>query len=327
MKKLTIAFILALFLTVPFVGTASAEYPVKPIQLTCAWTTGGAADLALRILANAVKNDFSEPVVIVNRPGAGGIVATTMVSRAKPDGYTLIGIRVANGAIVPALNKTIQYKWDDFIYLGLLDINPLVFVVRKDSPFKNLNDLADAIKAKPGSISFCNTGALNIQELTAYAFLRTLGLTKSAVVSVPFPSDAAGKNAILGGHVQVGALNFPAVFDQLGEGGQLRALAVTTPDRLADYPNIPTVREAGYPELENLVSWNALCGVKGMPQEAIDKWVAALAPLMENKDWLEPTKNMGSIPYILSPEKTKEFVAAQVAKFEELGKALDLFIQ
>lgn len=320
--------ILALaLLALCFTGTAHAEYPKGPISIICPFGAGGAGDLAARILANAVKNDFAKPVVVVNKPGAAGVLGTTVAFRSKPDGQTLLIGRVANAAIIPALNKTIQYKWDSFVFLGLLDLNPLVVVVHKDSPYKTLRDLADAVKANPGKLTFSTAGALNIQEIASYMLLHAVGLGKDGAVSVPFQSDAAGKNAILGGHVDFGAINLAAAFDQLGEGGKLRALAVTTAKRLLKYPDIPTVREAGFPELENILGWNALYGIKGMPQEAGDKWVQALQAVKTNKEWLEPTKNMGAIPDILSPAETEAFVRAQVRKFEQLGQALGLVIR
>lgn len=308
-------------------STHAAEYPSGPISIICPFGAGGAGDLAARILANAVKTDFAKPVVVVNKPGAAGVLGTTVASLSKPDGLTLLIGRVANAAIIPALNKTVQYKWDSFVFLGLLDLNPLVFVVHKDSPYKTLDDLAAAAKAQPGKLTFCTAGALNIQEIAAYMFLHSLGLGKDGAVSVPFQSDAAGKNAILGRHVDFGAINLAASFDQLGEGGSLRALAVTTDKRLPKFPAIPTVREAGFPQLENILGWNALYGLKGMPKAAVDKWVATLQKVKTDKAWLDPTENMGAIPYILSPAETEVFVRDQVKKFEELGKALNLIIE
>ncbi len=308
-------------------GSAFAQYPNGPITIICPFGAGGAGDLAARILATAVKNDFPEPIVVVNKPGAAGVLGTTVAFRSKPDGQTLLIGRVANAAIIPALNKTIQYKWDSFTFLGLLDLNPLVVVVHKDSPYTTLKELGDAIKAHPGKLSFCTAGALNIQEIASYSFLHALGLGKEGAVSVPFQSDAAGKNAILGQHVNFGIINLAATFDQLGEGGSLRALAVTTAERLPKYPNIPTVREAGFPQLENILGWNALYGPKGMPKGAIEMWVKALQGAKDNKEWIEATENMGAIPDILSPEKTEAFVRAQVERFEEIGNALGLIIK
>ncbi len=328
MKRFVLAFMLTLAFLLPCANTASAEYPTKPVTVVVAWGPGGAADLAIRILANAVTDKIPQPVVVMNRPGAGGIVGTAVVANAKPDGYTLLNARVANASILPVLNKTIPYKWDDFEFIGLLDVNPLVFVVHKDSPYKTMKDLGDAIKANPGKITLSNTGPLNIQELTVFAFLQALGLGKDAVVNVPFNGgDADSKNAILGGHIVAGALTFPAAYDQLGEGGGLRALAVTTEERVPDYPNIPTVREAGFPELENMISWNALYAPKGTPQNVIQTWETALESLKTDSVWVDPTKKMGSLPNILSAHETKEFVIGQRAKFKELGDAFDLYVE
>lgn len=304
-----------------------AKYPTAPINIISPFGAGGAGDLAARILANAVKDEFGKPIMVLNKPGAAGIVGTTVALTSRPDGYTLLAGRVANNSIIPALNKTIQYKWDDFAFLGLLDLNPLVFVVHKDSPYKNMNDLAEAIKKNHGTLTFATAGALNIQEIAAYIFIYNIGLKKDAAISVPFQSDAAGKNAILGKHVDFGALNLSAVFDQLEESGNLRALAVTTPQRLKNYPNIPTVREAGFEQLENVLGWNALYGQKNMPQEAIDKWVKVLKELPNNQEWVTATENLGSIPYVLSPEETKKFVQEQVQKFEKVGTEMDLIIK
>ncbi|MBR6343892.1 MAG: hypothetical protein IKR65_08320, partial [Selenomonadaceae bacterium] len=210
----SLACIASIFFAFGSAATA-ADYPKMSMQLICPFGAGGAGDIAARILANAVKDDFAKPVVVVNKPGAAGVVGTTVAANSKADGYTLLIGRVANVGIIPALNKTISYKWDDFTYLGMLDLNPIVFVVRKDSPYKTLQDLADAIKKEPGKLSFACAGALNIQEVTSYMFLDSFGMDKSGAVSVPFPSDAAGKNAILGGHADFGALNLSACIDQL----------------------------------------------------------------------------------------------------------------
>lgn len=323
------ALALAVMALFSFAATATAKpaYPRGPISIICPFGAGGAGDVAARVLASAVKEDFPQPVMVVNKPGAAGVVGTMTARMSRPDGYTLLAGRVANNAIIPALNKTIKYKWDDFVCLGLLDLNPLVFVVHKDAPYKTLRDLADDIKARPGAISFSTAGALNIQEVAAYTLLHAVGMDKNGAVSVPFPSDAAGKNAILGKHVVFGALNLSAVQDQLQEGGNLRALAVTTARRLERFPDVPTVAEAGFPALENILGWNALFGLKGMPQEAADKWVAALQRIKNDPEWIRHTENMGSIPSILPPAESEAFVKAQIGKFENLGESLDLFIR
>ena len=253
-------------------------------------------------------------MVVVNKPGAAGVLGTTVAFRSKPDGQTLLIGRVANAAIIPALNKTIQYKWDSFVFLGLLDLNPLVVVVHRDSPYKTLRDLADAIKANPGKLTFSMAGALNIQEIASYMLLHAVGLGKDGAVSVlPFQSDAAGKNAILGGHVDFGAINLAAAFDQLGEGGKLRALAVTTDKRLPKYPDIPTVREAGFPELENILGWNARHGIKGLgnPNRG-QSGLRPCRPSRATRNGWNPRKTPGAIPISCPRPETKTFARAQV---------------
>lgn len=326
-NKVLLNTLLAVFAI--FASTSSiwaAGYPSTQIQIICPFGAGGAGDVAARYLAAGVKNDFNKPVVVVNKPGGAGVVGTTVALNSKADGHTLLIGRVANAGIIPALNKTISYKWDDFTYLGLLDLNPIVFVVKKDSPYKTMKDLADAIKANPGKLSFGGAGALNIAEVAAYMFVHAIGMDKSAAVSLPFPSDAAGKNAILGGHATFGALNLSACIDQLHKDGQLRALAVTTDARIEKLPDVPTVREAGYPELENVLGWDTLCAPKGISKEVIEKWTKALEGLKTNQEWLTSERNSGAIPYLRGPAETEAFVRTQIEKFTKLGEALGLSI-
>lgn len=313
--------ILALaLLALCFTGTAHAEYPKGPISIICPFGAGGAGDLAARILANAVKNDFAKPVVVVNKPGAAGVLGTTVAFRSKPDGQTLLIGRVANAAIIPALNKTIQYKWDSFVFLGLLDLNPLVVVVHKDSPYKTLRDLADAVKANPGKLTFSTAGALNIQEIASYMLLHAVGLGKDGAVSVPFQSDAAGKNAILGGHVDFGAINLAAAFDQLGEGGKLRALAVTTAKRLPKYPDIPTVREAGFPELENILAGTPCTASRACPRRPWTSGYRPCRPSRPTRSGWNPRKTWEPSPISCPRPKPKPLCGPRCGSSNNWGR-------
>ena len=142
------AVIFGVLLMIP--GLGLAKYPTKPITLVAPYGPGGASDLASRTLAAVAPKYIGEPVVVVNRTGAGGVTGSTYVNKSKPDGYTLLLARIGCQAVAPALNATIPYKWDQFTFLGLLELNPFVYVVKADSPYKTLDDLLKAIKAEPG---------------------------------------------------------------------------------------------------------------------------------------------------------------------------------
>ena len=154
-RVLSFALVLA-FVCVPM--TALAKYPSKPITLVAPYGPGGASDLAARTLAAAVNKYIGQPVVVINRTGAGGVTGSAYVSKRAGDGYTLLLGRVGCSCLVPALNKTIPYKWDDFTFIGMLELNPFVYVVKADSPYKTLKELTDDMKKNPGKLSFSNSG-------------------------------------------------------------------------------------------------------------------------------------------------------------------------
>ncbi len=306
--------------------TASAEYPTKPITLVAPYGPGGASDLASRTLASVVPAHVGQPVLVVNRTGAGGVTGSTFVNKAKPDGYTLLLARIGCNAVTPALNATIPYTYDQFTMLGLLELNPFVYVVKADSPFKTLQDLVDALKAKPGTLNYSTSGPGTLLNMGAQMLFETAGLKSDAATMVPYKGGGGAATALVGGHVDFLGINLAPVLSHIG-AGTLRALAVTTPKRFAAIPKVPTVREVGFPELENIIGWSALFGPPGMSQEAIDKWTAALAATAKDKAWLSLVKKLGSIPSVRTPADTRAFVDGQYKVYHTLGEKLGLLVK
>lgn len=304
----------------------AAEFPTKPINLIVPFGAGSTTDLAARSLANAAKNHISEPIVVVNRPGASGVVAAASVANSKADGYTMLMSRVSCNGAVPALNKTIPYKIDDFTFVAITEINPFVICVRADSPYKTLQELVNGIKENPGKLSFGTSGALSMLDIVGMMLLDAAGLPQQAAVSVPYKGDGEAKTSLLGGHTQFLPNNLSPMADVL-KAGSVRALAVTTETRLEKFPDIPTVAEAGYPALTGAVGWSGFFGPKGMDPETIKVYAEMLQKIKTDPEWLKTTENLGAIPSILTPEQSKDFVMKQYADFEALGKKLDIIVQ
>ncbi len=321
-KALLAALVLA-FAWAPM--AAMAEYPNKPITLVAPFGPGGASDLASRTLAASVDKYIGQPVVVVNRTGAGGVTGSAFVCNSRADGYTLLMGRVGCNCLVPALNKTIPYKWNDFTFLGVLELNPFVYVVKADSPYKTLKDLTEAIKKNPGKMSFSHSGPYGLLAMGSYMLLETAGLEQKAATGIPYKGGGGAKTALMGGHVDFLGINLAPVLDQI-QAGKLRALAVTTPERYGAIKDVPTVREAGFPALETAIGWSALLGPPNMDKAAVAKWQKALAGIKKDPAWNKITKSLGSIPYISDGAACEAYIKDQFETYDKLGKKMGITI-
>jgi tripartite-type tricarboxylate transporter receptor subunit TctC len=318
---------LSIFVILLSIGTLHAsEFPTKPITLIVPFGAGSTTDLAARSLSNSAKNHISQPIVVVNRPGASGVVAASTVAASKPDGYTMIMSRVSCNGAVPALNKTIPYKVDDFSFVGITEINPFVICVLADSPYKTLDDLVNTIRENPGKLSFGTSGALSMLDIVGMLLLDAAGLPQQAAVSVPYKGDGEAKTSLLGGHIQFLPNNLSPMADVI-KTGTVRALAVTTEKRLDDFPDIPTVAEAGYPALTGAVGWSGFFGPKGMEPEVVNVYAEMLQKIKDDPEWLKTTKSLGALPYVLTPEESEKFVMKQYSDFENIGNKLGITVK
>jgi len=325
-KSFFVAILAASAAVALLTGMAFAKYPTKPVTVVAPYGPGGASDLAARALAAVAPNYVKEPVVVINRTGAGGVVGSTYVARSKPDGYTLLLSRVGCNGVAPAINMKTPYTWDGFTFLGLLELNPVVYVVQSTSPFKSLKEVVEAIKKNPGKYSYSTSGPTTILNMGFQKLLADAGLPTTAVKMVPYKGGGGAKTALLGGHVDFLCINLATVLDQI-QAGKLRALAVTTPERFPMIADVPTVKEAGFPDLEAIIGWSGLWGPPKLPAEVVNVWTSALQNVAKDKTWLKMTNSLGSVPYIKSPAETKAFVEKQFKVYRELGQKLGLIIK
>lgn len=309
--------------------TASAQvhaYPDQPITVVIPFSPGGDADVAARNLAGVAQRVLGQSLLPVNRAGASGGIGSMAVRNAKPDGYTLLLARVGSQAVLPALQPTAGYKWSDFSFLGLLELNPYVCVVRADSPLKTLKDLVDALRARPGKLNYSTSGPATILNFGPQLLFDVLKLGKDAAVQISYKGGGDAALAVLSGDVDFSCGNLTSLIGNI-KGGKLRALVTTTPERLKELADVPTAREAGYPQLEAIVGWSALYGPPGMSKELVDRWAATLALAAKDPQWIAATEKAGSIPRVLSPVETEKFAADQFAVYERLGRQLQIEIK
>lgn len=326
MKKFTlIASLLLSSLAMLSTGVVSAAYPTKPVTLVSPYGPGGAADLAARTLSATAPGYLGNGILVVNRTGAGGVSGSTTVAKGKPDGYTLLLARVGSQAAVPAINRTIPYKWDEFTFLGLLELNPFVLVVNSSSPYKTLDDIKAAIEGG-AKLSYSSAGVGTLLHVAMTMVLDQFGMSADAMKHVPYKGGGKAAAAVVGGHVDMFFQNLSGVIGSI-QSGDLRAIAVSTPDRVPSLPDVPTVGEAGYPALETIIGWSGVWGPPNLPDEVVAKWVEVLQNVSQDKAWIKLTKGLGSVPYVRGPDETKAFVENQYQAFKELTEKLGMTIK
>lgn len=305
-------------------GSAIAQtaFPSKPVHIFVPYPAGGGVDILTRTLGDALSKEWGQSIVVENRPGAGGVVASQALATSPPDGYTLIV--VASGhATNPFLYPKMPYDtFKAFTPISLLASSPNILLVRKDSPFKTLADLLAAARAKPGSLSFGHAGNGTSTHL-AGELLKNLA--KIDMAAIPYKGGAPAINDLLGGQIPMSFNNGPESVGQI-KAGTVRALGVTTAKRAAFLPDVPTIAEGGVPGYDTEVWWGLL-GPANMPADVVKKlshdFIAALNT-KSVKDRLEP---LGATPIGSSPEEFAAKIKADYDKWGPIIKAAGMKIE
>jgi tripartite-type tricarboxylate transporter receptor subunit TctC len=293
------------------VGTVSAQpaFPSRPVHIFVPYSAGGGVDILARTLGEVVSRRWGQSIVVENRPGAGGVVASQALVTSAPDGYTLI--MVASGhATNPLLYPTIAYDtFKDFTPISLLASSPNILLVRADSPFKTLGDMLAAARARPGSLSFGHAGNGTSTHLAGELLKK---LANIDIDAIPYKGGAGAINDLLGGQIPMSFNNGPESIGQL-EAGRLRALAVTTAARASFLPDVPSMAET-LPGYDTEVWWGLL-GPAGMLGDVIamlsHDFVAAL-----NTDMVkERLTKLGASPIGSSPQQFDAKIRADYAKW------------
>ncbi len=285
------------------------SYPNKPIRLVVGYAPGGSTDVFARALAIPLAKELGQPVVVENRPGAGSSVAAEQVSRAVPDGYTLLLSPPAGYSVNPALNPKLDYV-KNLLPVTLLGSSPLVVVVASTSPIKSLRDLIAAAKAAPGKLNYATSGNGSAPHFCTALFVQLAGVD---MVHVPFKGGADSVQSVLAGDTQVTFATPPTVL-ALVRAGRLRALAVTSRDRSPLIPDIPGMAEAGLPGYD-LGSWYGLFAPAGTPPAVVKTIFEAAAKSVQQPDVKAVLEKEGTeVILSTSPEDFAAFLA-QDAKF------------
>ncbi len=296
-------------------AAAQSPFPSKPVHIFVPYSAGGGVDILARTLGDVVSRQWGQTVVVENRPGAGGVVASQALVASPPDGYTLIV--VASGhATNPFLYPKIPYDtFKDFTPISLLASSPNILLVRTDSPFKTLGDMVAQARSKPGSLSFGHAGTGTSTHL-AGELLKNLA--KIDLNAIPYKGGAPSINDLLGGQIPMSFNNGPESVGQL-EAGTVRALAVTTASRASFLPNVPSMAEA-VPGYDTEVWWGLL-GPAGMPADLIAKLSHDFVAALNTDAVKERLGKLGASPIGSSPSAFDAKIRADARKWGPIIEA------
>ena len=297
-------------------GMASAQsFPSKAVHLFVPYPAGGAVDVVTRTLGDVVSKQWGQTVIVENRPGAGGVIASQALVSSPPDGYTLIV--VASGhATNPFLYSKLPYDTlKDFTPIVLLASSPNILLVRADSPFKTLGDMIAQARAKPGSLSFAHAGNGTSTHL-AGELLKSLA--KVDIAAIPYKGGAPAINDLLGGQIPLSFNNGPESVGQIA-AGKVRALAVTTARRAPFLPDVPSMGET-VPGYDTEVWWGLL-GPAGMPGDVVAKLSRDFIDALNNDAVKDRLTKLGATPIGSSPQEFDAKIRADYEKWGPIFKA------
>jgi tripartite-type tricarboxylate transporter receptor subunit TctC len=288
-------------------------YPNKPIKIVVPFGAGGVADLTARTVAQKLGDNMGQSIVIENKPGAGGVVATDAVAKSTPDGYTLLLMSNAT-AVSAGLFKNLPYDAEkDLTPLSILGTFDIAIVVPQESKFANLGDLLSFAKANPGKL---NIGSINVgstQHLAAELFKSTAGIDAQVV---PFNGTPAVLTALRGGQIDVGVEILAPVLPQI-KGQALRALAVTGDKRAAALPQVPTAKEAGVRSLY-AASWNALAAPSKTPRDIVQRLNQEIQNALNAPDVRKKLIDMNVEPQPSSLQQAAELLSSETKRWGEV---------
>ena len=306
---------LALAATSALAQTGTTSFPDKPIRIVVTFTSGGAPDTLARILGEKLSATWGQPVIVDNKPGAGGNTGADFVAKAPPDGYTIVVGTVGTHSINGALYSKMPYDMvRDFTPITLLATTPNMLVINNDVPAKNLKDFI-ALGKKEGKMTFASSGSGTSIHVSGELFKTMTGID---MVHIPYKGRATAIPDVLGGRVTMMFDNMPSSL-QLVREGKLRALGVTSSVRSPAAPEIPTIAESGLPGFD-AVSWFALFAPANTPKPIIDKWQAEVRKILKSPEVAKRLGDNGLEPVGSTPDELAAYQKSEITKWAKVVK-------
>ncbi len=290
-------------------------FPAKPIRIIVPYPPGGGVDIMARTVAAKMPDTFGQQVLVDNRPGGGTVIGTELVARAAADGYTLLMANIAFGAN-PALHKKLPYDTEkDFTPVGLVALLPSFLVVHPSLPVKSVRELVALAKARPGELSYASAGNGSLLHLTTERFKSVAGIN---LVHVPYKGAAPALSDVIGGQLAIMFIPGPPALGHI-KSGRLRALGVTSAQRLTLMPQVPTIAESGYPGFE-IYDWEGLIAPAATPAAIVAKLNAEINRIVASPGVKQSITDQCADPTPGTPAELGERIAKEIALWHTIVK-------
>lgn len=313
MKSLaTLAVVVSM---VVFHGSAQAQaYPSKPIRVIVPFVAGGSSDIVARAIAAKFQDFLGQPGVVENKPGANGSVAAEFVAKSDPDGYTILVGSIGVFSINAALFKDLRYHpVRDFAPITLAVTTPNVLVTKPALTMKSVREIVEFAKKNPDKLSYCSSGTGSSDHLTAELLKQ---MSETSILHVPYKGGAACQTDIMGGQIDLSFQNLGAVTNYI-KGNRMNALAVTATTRHPSLPEVPTVAEAGFPELV-VTSWQAVAAPAKTPREVVARLNEAIVRALRSPDVRERMGQIGFDVVAGTPDEFGKFMQEEVTRWTQV---------
>lgn len=318
MKKFGFLAALILSTFIPSVSWAQ-QYPSKPIKIIVGFAAGGASDILARVVGKKLSDSVGQPVVIENKAGASGNIASQVVVGSEPDGYTLLMATVSI-AISPSYQPNLAFSpARDFTPIGMVASVPLVLIAKPELGVNNLQELLVLAKAKPGQLNYASVGAGSPQHLSGELF-QFMGAVKLA--HIPYKGGGPATQSVLAGETDLFFAGMPPAMPFI-RSGKVKALAVTSAKRSIAAPEVPTVQQAGMQGFE-ADNWHALYAARGTPAPIVSKLNSELQRILSSPDVKEQFLTHGAEAWLSTPLETRNYLVAEIDKWGKVVKAAGL---
>jgi len=308
------AFILSSLLVTP---AAAQPYPSRVVKLIVPQTPGGATDVFARKIGQLLSEKWSQPVVIENRAGAGGVVGTDVVAKSAPDGYTLLVTYAGSQAINPSLYQKIPFdSVKDFQTVATLASTPFVLIVHSKLPARDLAEYVALARARPDALTYASSGNGSVNHLLGEMLKTEAGIK---MLHVPYRGVAPAITDVIGGQVDSAFSSVPSVL-QMVQTDKVRALAISSAQRIAAAPEIPTIAESGFPGFD-VNPWWGILAPAGIDVAIVRKINEDVADILRTKEMIDFLAAQGAEPLITSPEAFLKILEADVVKWAKVVKS------
>jgi tripartite-type tricarboxylate transporter receptor subunit TctC len=314
-----VLWIVASMLLVPCLASAQ-DWPNRPVRIVNTFAPGGAADILARIVAEHLSSVFSQQFYVETRAGAGGAIGVTSVANSAPDGYNFVITNVSLLALAPVSNPKLGYDpLRDLVNIGYIAGSPMVFSVHPSTGIKTLAEFIAYAKKSDKPLTYSSSGVGSNGHLVAESFAQQAGIK---IEHVPYKGAAQGLLDLVGGHIVFSSQTLTSSASQI-RGGAIIPIAHTNAERIADYPDVPTFKELGYPDVVS-TTWFSLSGPAGLPNEIVQKVNREIANAMAKPEVQRRLREDGLLTQTLSPADFRTFIQAETARWKPVIERVGL---